>query len=117
MPTSTSAKNLRHFNQLFISNKFQKFDYGLGNWQHYGQSTPPEYPLQNITHPALYIIYSDNDYFVPVTGIQTLETLLKTAKEFYQVSDPLSNHMDVLTGKDVAVEVNIKVLSILETYN
>ena len=115
MPTSTSAQNLLHFDQLFSSNRFQKFDHGiLRNPQLYGSPQPPEYPLANITHRAIHVIYSDNDWFVPISGVERLQQDLNaTAAEFYLISKPHTNHMDPLIGRDVAVEVNKKVLSIL----
>ena len=118
MPTSTSAQNLLHFDQLFTSNRFQKFDHGMiTNLQVYGRRDPPEYPLANITHRDLYVIYSDNDWFVPLSGVEQLRTDLNaSAREFYLISNPQTNHMDPLIGKDVAIEVNKKVLSILDKY-
>ena len=114
-PTSTAGKNLVHFDQLFKSNKFQKYDYGpVLNLAKYGQATPPEYDLTKITHPAVYVIYGANDWFVPLSGVEKLKTDLSNAKEFYEISNPKSNHMDPLIGIDDAIEVNKKMISILE---
>lgn len=45
-PAGTSTKNLLHWQQMVLANKFQEFDYGKdGNKAHYGQDTPPEVDL------------------------------------------------------------------------
>lgn len=114
MPTSTSAQNLLHFDQLFTSNRFQKFDHGiLKNMQVYGSQSPPEYNLSSITHRAMHVIYSDNDWFVPISGVQQLQADLPRETEFYLISNPYTNHMDPLIGIDVAIEVTKKVLRII----
>lgn len=117
IPTSTAAKNLIHFKQMFHSNEFKKFDYGIdGNEQHYNSTTPPKYKLDNITHPNVLVIYSLNDYFVPLDGVQTLKSDLKQAK-FYQISNEKSNHMDPLIGIDIAKEVNYKIIDYLKSFD
>ena len=115
MPTSTSAKNLLHFHQLFRSNKFQKYDYGATeNEERYNQPEAPQYNLTAITYPSIYVIYAANDWFVPLSGVEALKKDLTGAKEFYKISNPKANHIDPLIGKDIASEVNQKVLDILK---
>lgn len=51
-PSGSSTKCLEHFSQLYNSQKFQLFDYGVsGNQDHYGSDSPPEVPLENINVP------------------------------------------------------------------
>ncbi len=55
--TGTSVKNMVHFAQIFISGKFQMYDYGSNrqNLIYHNQTTPPLYDLKNIQTPvALY---------------------------------------------------------------
>ena len=102
---------------MFHSNEFKKFDYGIdGNEQHYNSTTPPKYKLDNITHPNVLVIYSLNDYFVPLDGVQTLKSDLKRAK-FYQISNKKSNHIDPLIGIDIAKEVNYKIIDYLKSFD
>ena len=113
-PSSTALKNIVHFNQLFSTDKFAKFDYGpIQNLAIYGKLIPPEYHLASISHPAVYVIYGRNDWFVPLSGVEALKKELK-AKEYYEISNVKSNHMDALIGLEDAIEVNQKVASILE---
>ena len=115
MPSSTSAQNLLHFSQMFATNRFQKYDYGLlRNLKIYNSLTPPKYSLQNITYPNVHVIYGQNDWFVPIqpNGVELLKQELQGAK-FYQISDPKSNHMDPLIGLDIAQEVTQKVVDII----
>ena len=126
MPTSTSAQNLLHFEQLFSSNRFAKFDHGLvKNQELYGGSSlPPEYDLTSITFTnPLPVIYSDNDWFVPVSSVEALRAdLINTTTatpqpfqvEFYLISQPGANHLDPLIGREVALEVNRKVVDVLK---
>ncbi len=124
MPTSTSAQNLLHFDQLFSTGRFAKFDHGLvKNLQLYGSSQPSEYNLISITFSnPLTVIYSDNDWFVPVSSVETLKQDLNSAKknsnvEFYLISQPNANHLDPLIGREVALEVNQKILKVLNRAN
>ena len=124
MPTSTSAQNLLHFDQLFSTGRFAKFDHGLvRNLQLYGSSQPPEYNLTSISFSnPLTVIYSDNDWFVPVSSVEALrEDLNFTNKnsnvEFYLISRQNVNHLDPLIGREVALEVNQKILKVLNRAN
>ena len=113
LPTSTSAQNLLHFDQLFESNRFQMFDYGpRTNLAIYRTPEAPDYDLSRISHPNTYVIYALNDYYTPIDGIAALKADLQLA-EFYEISDPKGNHLDPLFGIDVAREVNQKILQIL----
>ena len=87
------------------------------NLHKYGTSHPRPYNLSAIRHPNMYIIYARNDWYVPMDGIKMLKHDLKTAREFYEISDPKANHMDPLIGIDVAVEVNRKIIKTLAYYS
>ncbi|XP_039682848.1 triacylglycerol lipase 2 [Medicago truncatula] len=47
-PQATSTKNLIHFSQMIRKGTIAKYDYGIFNWQHYGQLLPPDYDLSQI---------------------------------------------------------------------
>ena len=52
-PSGSSTKNTVHFDQYVKHGKFQMFDYGeRNNQRYYGQKTPPQYNLENITFPV-----------------------------------------------------------------
>lgn len=117
-PTSTSARNLLHFDQMFNKGKFAHYDFGfLGNLRRYGQLRAPEYDLTSIKHPSMHIIYGRNDLYIPLKSVERLEQDLKgVAQEFYPISEPRANHIDPLIGINISPEVIDKVLSILPNY-
>lgn len=100
MPTSTSRRNLRHFKELFNTNRFKRFG-----------SKGEDYPLENITFSPIYVIYGENDWFVPLDGVDALEKDLPKAT-FYQLDG--ANHMDPLVGLRAAVETNWQVLKYIQ---
>ena len=111
MPSSTSRRNLRHFNQLFQTDRFAPF-------------SPPtlmplpgtDYPLSAIKAPQTLIIYGRNDWFVPQTGVDRLKGDLpdRSVFNFTALSKPLANHIDPLIGKTLAPETNSLVFGFLE---
>lgn len=114
---STSKRNLRHFHQLFSSNRFARFDHGPeGNMQKFGQKESPLYDLTQIRHNSIHVIYSLNDLFAPLDGVEQLSKDIANLKEMYEIQDAQANHADPLIGTDVAVEVNNKILNILKQY-
>ena len=104
-----------HLAQLLASNKFERYDYGMmENLRRYGRTSAPEYDLTAITHKNIHVIYAPNDWLVPMKGgISMLRSDLKLVRDFYEISNSKANHLDSLLGTDVAVEVNRKVLEIL----
>ncbi|XP_069676692.1 gastric triacylglycerol lipase-like isoform X2 [Periplaneta americana] len=60
----TSTKTLLHYSQLITSGKFRAYDYGsTENMKLYGQATPPDYDLKNVTMP-MSLYYGDGDLIV-----------------------------------------------------
>mmetsp|Transcript_35470 Transcript_35470/g.41027 ORF Transcript_35470/g.41027 Transcript_35470/m.41027 type:complete len:402 (-) Transcript_35470:40-1245(-) len=52
-PSGSSTKCLEHYSQIFLSKKYQSFDYGAEeNMRRYGTRTPPEYPLNKVSVPV-----------------------------------------------------------------
>ncbi len=60
--------------QAVNSGKFQKFDYGsaAANQLHYGQTTPPLYPLHSLLHPPLAFFAGGQDWLADPTDFQNL---------------------------------------------
>jgi len=75
-PAGTSVKNVMHWTQGVKQDGFQMYDYGCGlfsckNQEHYGQKTPPQYNLTQVTIPtALY--YGGQDLLTEPKDIQIL---------------------------------------------
>lgn len=117
-PSSTSLRNLAHFDQSVLTNRLQQFDYGVEqNLARYGRPRPPPYDLTNVTHPDIHVFYSLNDRFVPTETVEKLRGHLPPTTDFYEVHEPTANHADFILGFDVAREVNHQVLRILAKYH
>ncbi|XP_044745584.1 lipase 1-like [Coccinella septempunctata] len=57
------TKQLSHYGQTIVSGHFRPWDYGpSGNVEAYGQETPPDYDIENVTVP-LAVYYSLGDAF------------------------------------------------------
>jgi len=78
-PDSTSVKNMEHWNQVFKTGQFKKYDFGSAaeNQKHYGRSTPPLYDLSKITIP-LAIYYGTTDSFVVPEDAETTISQLRS---------------------------------------
>lgn len=70
-PDTVSIKQLHHFAQIVLANKFQQFDYGgEANLNIYGSKDPPEYDLNLVnTSVALYVGQNDRLSTVQVTNL------------------------------------------------
>jgi pimeloyl-ACP methyl ester carboxylesterase len=78
-PAGTSVQNIVHWSQGVTSNAFQMYDFGSqGNLQHYGQPTPPPYPLANITVPLALFAGQEDDLGDP-QDVQILLDILPTS--------------------------------------
>lgn len=110
MPTTTSSQNLRHFNQLFLTNRFAAFNPLVP------EVPGPDYNLKAIKGPQTLIIYGQNDWFVPLSGIEQLKADLadRSVFNFTALSNPTANHIDPLIGKTMAPETNRLVYDFLE---
>ncbi|KAF2889576.1 hypothetical protein ILUMI_16597, partial [Ignelater luminosus] len=63
-PAGSSVKHWMHGAQLYSFDRLSKYDHGEEeNVRRYGQSTPPEYNLTQVTTPVA-IYYGTNDVFV-----------------------------------------------------
>ncbi|KAK3097925.1 hypothetical protein FSP39_014569 [Pinctada imbricata] len=73
----TSTKNMIHFAQGVKHDKFQMYDYGSSreNMKHYNQSTPPDYPVQNINIPVA-LFTGPNDLLADPADVSYLTSSL-----------------------------------------
>ena len=78
-PSGSSTKNMVQFDQYMKHGKFQMFDYGeRNNQKHYGQKTPPQYNLENITFPV-HMYVGKYDKLADVEDCQNLFNNLKNS--------------------------------------
>ena len=70
-PAGTSTKTVVHYAQeIHEGGNFQSFDYGTAeNIKRYGQNTPPQYDLEQISTPTA-LFYANNDWLAgPMVSI------------------------------------------------
>lgn len=97
-PAGTSVRNMGHYAQLVLSEKFQKFDFGkTRNRVRYGQETPPVYNLSRVTAPvALY--WSSGDWLADPKDVAQLRDQLPRLVLDFRVRDPSFTHLDFSVG-------------------
>lgn len=74
-----SSRNFVHIIQMTNRTSLAYFDYEdeEKNIRHYGQSSPPEYPVGAINSKHIAVIYTKNDWSNHVDNIELLEKNLK----------------------------------------
>lgn len=97
-PAGTSVRNMVHYAQLVMSERFQKFDFGKArNQVRYGQDTPPAYNLSRVSAPvALY--WSRGDWLADPKDVSQLRDRLPRLVLDFQVREPTFTHLDFTVG-------------------
>jgi len=98
-PADTSVHNLIHWSQGVRVSDFEMFNWGDAkkNMQHYNQSTPPAYPIKNITLPVAFF-YGGQDWLAdPQDCAVLLSDLPHVVYDNFQESYA---HMDFVWGLD-----------------
>lgn len=113
-----SFKNLTHFIQIYFAGKLVKFDYGKEkNLKLYGQATPLEYDLKQVTCKQICLLHGGNDWLAADADLDFLRSELRVPLvEDYRVPVDDWNHLDFILAKDCGKYVNRKVLDILDKY-
>ncbi|XP_065198146.1 gastric triacylglycerol lipase-like [Sycon ciliatum] len=115
-PAGTSVQNIAHFAQLIRSNLFQMYNYPTKeeNIEHYGQATPPLYPIEAITNP-IYIFSGGKDILADPTDVASLKPRLQNLKGSVYI--PPFEHLDFVWGlqaADLVYKPIIKILAEME---
>ncbi|KAA0187240.1 hypothetical protein HAZT_HAZT009870 [Hyalella azteca] len=93
-PAGTSVHTVNHYAQLYVSTNFTKYDYGaLGNQNHYGQTTPPAFNLDNVVTPTA-LFWGANDWLATPEDVARLATELPNVILNYRVPFDMFNHLD-----------------------
>ncbi len=62
-PSGCSTKSLAHYAQINRRGEFVKYDYGYnGNYDRYGQPTPPVYNVDNIKGVPICFLFGNDDH-------------------------------------------------------
>ncbi|KAF6772794.1 Lysosomal acid lipase/cholesteryl ester hydrolase [Paragonimus kellicotti] len=114
-PAGTSTQNIVHYCQSIMNDRFQQFDYGKKkNMEIYGQPTPPEYDLSNITVPTV-VFSGGHDWLAVKKDILRLVDRLGKAVISYTHFDDY-NHLDFVWGMDTGYVLYPAVLEWLSKY-
>lgn len=116
-PAGTSTRTVIHFAQeIRDGGKFQRFDYGAqNNMKVYGQDTPPQYRMNNITLP-IALFCADNDWLAGLADMKKIYRQLKNPIEYYEVPMQDFNHLDFLWANDAPTLVYNKLVELLIPY-
>lgn len=101
LPAGSSTKQLLHYSQEFNSKKFQQFNYMDPNlnMRIYGQTTPPEYKINNTKVPV-GIFYASNDLVSDTRDVKRLANELPNSDLLYKIPMELFNHIDFMFAID-----------------
>jgi len=118
-PVGYAWGQLLQYLQHSVVDKFQKYDFGsITNQQEYGQSSPPQYDLSNVSAPvALY--HSDGDLLTNIVDVQKLISELVNSIPIRDQRIPANiqfNHLDWVWGKDVYELVYSDVINLIKDY-
>lgn len=96
--------------------KFQKYDFESLNEQMYGQPSPPQYDLTQISAPVA-LFYSDADLITASTDVQNLISQLSNLVFEQRLDASVAfDHVDYVWAKDVAQIVYADLLDLIEDY-
>ncbi|XP_037942701.1 lipase 3-like, partial [Teleopsis dalmanni] len=114
-PAGASTDQICHYMQEQQSGYFRRFDFGSSkNMKMYGQSTPPDYTVDQIT-AELHLWYSDNDDLAAVVDVEKLADLLPN-RELHHVEDPTWAHGDFTMAMEAPTVINEPVIDIMLDY-
>lgn len=98
--------NMAHWKQLLDSKSFKAYDYGSAraNQEHYGQSVPPNFNLNQIQVPVR-LFAGASDLLADITDVDVLwKSLTPEAKAFYKIYN--AGHLTFLQGIDISPWMN-----------
>lgn len=109
-------KQLDHYLQLIESKRFCRYDYGFErNLKYYGQRTPPDYPLQNVTVPVgLYYTY--NDELSSELDVKNLAAHLPNVVEDSLYPYKKWNHVTMLWGTNARKLAHKRMLELTKEF-
>lgn len=117
-PAGTSTQDMVHFGQMVNSDLMQAFDYTLysngtdRNEDHYGQATPPIYPVNQLNVPTI-VFHSDADAEADPTDVAWLLTQIgDTVVEDYHYTDYA--HTDFIWALQAAEDVYPHIISYIK---
>jgi len=115
-PADISVNTLVHYAQGYDNGRFCFYDFGnRKNKQVYGQKSPPDFEISEITAP-IYLMWGQNDWLGDPTDVAHLAPQLPNVIENFEVPYAEWNHMDFLYGIDAHTYVYDYILQWLQDY-
>jgi len=100
IPEGTSTRPFAHYAQLYLSANFEAYDFGETlNMEHYGQYSPPQYDLSQVT-AATGIFKGDNDDLVSLIDVGLLVNKLPNVVVDHLVEKDGWTHTDYAVAMD-----------------
>jgi len=115
VPAGTSTRPFVHYAQLYISDKFESFDFGEDNFAHYGQDTPVTYDLSKVT-AATAVFKGDGDSLTAVEDIDRLVSELPNVVFDHLVEFEGWTHLDYFAAMDADQLVYSYVLDLMSNF-
>ncbi|EDV27058.1 uncharacterized protein TRIADDRAFT_54597 [Trichoplax adhaerens] len=114
-PAGTSVRNMLHFAQMYLSKKFQMFDFGNKheNKLHYDQTTPPIYHV-NKMHVPTAVFSGGHDFLADPTDVKSLLSKIPNLVFNRTLSD--YEHLDFIWGLNSATKVYRETVRLIMKY-
>ncbi|XP_070851624.1 lipase 3 [Drosophila suzukii] len=116
-PSGLSTRQPKHYIQLKDSGKFRQYDFGpKKNRKTYGQTSPPEYPLEKVNPMTpVNVFYSAGDNTISTKDILKLVSKLPRSVK-HKIKEPTWDHLDFILGKTIDKVVNLPVINIINAF-
>jgi len=112
-PAGTSVQNMAHWAQSVRKGTFSYYDYGTeGNFNHYGQPTPPPYLLSNM-NVSVAIFAGGQDALADPTDVNRLMSEVPHSAIVAYYNEPEYDHLDFTWGEDAYQKIYPNVLHML----
>lgn len=112
-PAGTSIWNLAHWSQIINSATFSMYDYGCkGNVDHYNQTTPPQYNVQDISIPVATFTGTKDVLSDPADVAQLLPQIRNLV---FKKNIDTYGHLDFIWAFDAVTYIYQDVVKLLNT--
>lgn len=113
-PTGASISQFVHYGQLVESGRFCRYDFGYErNMITYGQNTPPDYDLTNVTVPVV-LFYSPKDWLSDPQDVLTLKRHLPNVNGLIFLED--FTHIDYIYASDAVDFIYSKIIRSIDNF-
>lgn len=113
-PAGTSVQNMLHWAQAVRQGKLMAYDYGKqGNMEHYNQTTPPEYHVQDMKVPTA-VFSGGQDTLADPKDVAILLTQL--SQLIYHQHLDSWEHLDFIWGLDAPKVMFPSILKLLKEF-